>query len=171
MPWKRQRWFCRYRRWKLCIYPGAYHCGGCPLEVKKMINPTGGKIRSDSQGDGHHGAPRGKRTHDGTDYECEPGQAVKAPHSGTLTRRAYPYGDKDIRWMGCVIESKAVTTKMFYLKPSHNLIGQNIKRGQVIGTAQDISVKYPGMTPHIHLRVVNVDPELLIAETTELSKR
>ncbi len=132
-----------------------------------MINPTGGKIRIDALGDGRHGAPRGKRSHNGVDYECTPGQSVKAPHGGRITRVAYPYAS-DMRWKGCVIEGLDVTTKMFYLDPNPDLIGTTVLEGQHIGAAQNISKKYPGMTPHVHLRVTNVDPELLMGKRTEM---
>ena len=126
-----------------------------------MINPTGRKIRSDNQGDGHHGAPRGKRIHDGVDFECVPGQFVLAPHDGVLKRVAYPYSGNRM-WKGCVLASVEITTKMFYVDVHKNSIGSTVKAGAPIGKAQDISQKYPGMTPHIHLRVTNVDPLLLI---------
>ena len=48
--------------------------------IKKMWpiaygKPTGLAVRgADSYGEGHHGAPRGTRVHDGTDYNSTPGQ-------------------------------------------------------------------------------------------------
>lgn len=54
--------------------------------------PTGLGIRgTDSYGAGEHGASRGKRTHDGTDYKSTAGQQVKAPMSGKVTKISRPY--------------------------------------------------------------------------------
>lgn len=126
-----------------------------------MINPTGGIIRIDNQGAGHFNAPRtGGRRHDGIDLECDPGQEVLSPISGTITRVAYPYAG-DLSYTGCVIENGRVTVKIFYIKPNLSLIGTDVIAGQPIGLAQDIRRKYglsSGMLAHIHLEVERVDP-------------
>ena len=54
---------------------------------------------------------------------------------------------------------------IFNIQPDPELMGTEVKVGQVIGTAQDISKKYPGVTPHVHLRIFSLDPELLCCET------
>jgi len=125
-----------------------------------MISPTGKGIRSDAAGDGHYGAPRGNRKHNGTDYLCDPGQHIVAPIAGIFTRIAYPYPDKT--YSGLVIEGKHLTVKMFYFDPLPDFIMLEIFQGQVIGVAQDISKRYGGlMLPHIHLEIVNFDPAIL----------
>lgn len=124
-----------------------------------MISPTGKGVRvRDAQGSGLYGARRGSRRHEGADYICEPGQAVFAPLSGTIVREAKPYDAGE--FSGVLIQGTYMDVKMFYLTVAPELIGQIVKRGQVIGEAQDISKKYPGITPHVHLKIVGADPEI-----------
>lgn len=130
----------------------------------KFINPTGKGIRNDSKGLGHHGAPRGHRKHDGVDLMCTPGQDILMPVAGIIARVSMPYKD-DERWLGALIVNPRIEIKMWYFVP--NLLGMELKAGSVIGTAQNIGEKYEGVTPHIHLRIVRIDPMLLFPETDE----
>ncbi len=50
---------------------------------------------------------------------------------------------------------------MWYLEPYKYAIGQEARVGDAIGIAQDIGEKYEGVTPHIHLRIVKIDPVLI----------
>lgn len=126
-----------------------------------MISPTGKGTRGlDKYGSGAYGAGRGNRIHRGADYICVPGQDVVSPVSGTVIRAARPYRGDD--YSGLLIRSPDIEIKLFYLKPLSRIIGANVKAGEKIGVAQDISKKYPGMTPHIHLQIDSIDPELLI---------
>lgn len=126
-----------------------------------MINPTGGAIRSDSRGDGRHNAPRGIRRHDGVDFLATPGQDVLAPISGFVVRYARPYANDD-RYSGVILTNNSMTIKMFYIKPTVRE-GTTVLQGDVIGKAQDVRLRHgDDMLPHIHLRVTNVDPMLLI---------
>jgi murein DD-endopeptidase MepM/ murein hydrolase activator NlpD len=127
-----------------------------------MISPTGEGIRSDRAGDGHYGARRGAKTHKGVDYICIPEQPIKAPISGRIVREARPYATGD--YSGVVIQNKHYAIKMFYLDPVRDLIGEDVEQGAVIGTAQDISKRYAGqgMTPHIHLEIDHVNPEIFV---------
>ena len=66
-----------------------------------MISPTGQGIRSDKEGGGHLGAPRGSRIHRGDDYICDEGQDIVAPFDLRIVRVAYPKTDlvmKGIAW-------------------------------------------------------------------------
>ena len=135
-----------------------------------MYHPTGKGIRNDAGGAGYYGAPRTKTSvtgqvtkykHLGVDYSCDPGQDIFMPATGLILRIANPYVNSPYR--GLLIDTKRVRFKMFYVDPDMNLIGKVVKIGLVIGTAQDISLQYPGkgVTPHIHIEVVNCDPEIL----------
>jgi hypothetical protein len=125
----------------------------------KIISPTGSwTLRNDEAGQGFFGAPRGKRSHNGVDLECVPGQVVLSPISGKIVREAYPYAG-DLKWTGCLIVAKGIEIKMFYMRLYHH-IRKELKSGSVrcverlpIGVCQDITNKYPdqGMTPHLHL--------------------
>jgi murein DD-endopeptidase MepM/ murein hydrolase activator NlpD len=123
-----------------------------------MISPTSRGIRdNDKWGSGRYGASRGDRKHKGTDYICRPGQEIKSPINGKIVRESKPYPGS---FSGLLIKGNHLTIKMFYFMPFDALIGERVQKGQLIGTAQDISKKYPGMIPHIHLEVISVDPEL-----------
>jgi len=126
-------------------------------------------IRNDAGGDGHYGAPRSKKLsngrvyrdkHNGTDYVYEPGEDVRAPATGFVRREAKPYAYEN--YGGVELICDKFTLVGFYFKLDRSLIGQTVQKGQGIGTAQDISNKYPGVTPHVHWRVTQCDPELLI---------
>ena len=128
-----------------------------------MISPTGKGIRrSDKWGKGSYGDSRksqGSRyAHKGTDYICDPGQDIVAPIRGLVTRFARPYA-KGI-YSGLLIQGRHVAVKMFYFKPEKSIVGCFVKQGRVIGKAQDISEKFPGMTPHVHLEIDSIDPEI-----------
>lgn len=137
-----------------------------------IVNPTGGKIRSDAGGDGHYGAKRSKKekkggtwvsivySHRGTDFEGCPIQPVYAPISGKITRKAAPY--RNSHYSGVVIKGPVGEIKMFYLQPIRKLIGMNVDQGETIGIMQDISQRYPNVTPHVHLQIEELNPELLL---------
>lgn len=139
----------------------------------KIINPTGGKLRSDSQGHGAYGANRGSRKHKGKDYEALAGQYVFAPIAGKIERYARPYKNDDV-FSGIVIQGKNAWAKMFYMQPTVEQ-GEEVYAGQIIGFAQDISAKHGAdMTIHVHLeimvklhdgKVVSINPELFEEET------
>ncbi len=127
-----------------------------------MRNPTGRGIRSDSWGDGHYGASRGTRKHEGTDYLCVPGQNIIAPIIGQLTRTVFVYKD-DLDWMGCEIVGDNCRLYIFYMVPESTRIMSFVQAGDLIGVAQDISKKYNDkMMPHVHLQFEAFNPELLI---------
>ncbi len=127
-----------------------------------MINPTGGKIRNDSKGQGHYGAKRGRRLHKGIDNECVAGQRVRAPIAGKIRRKVQAYPGEP-EWVGLELVGKRATVKLLYVEPYPSLIGKTVVAGAVIGVAQDISLKYgPEMTPHVHCEITAIDPECLM---------
>jgi murein DD-endopeptidase MepM/ murein hydrolase activator NlpD len=133
-----------------------------------IANPTGGEVRVDAGGDGHYGASRTKTVngktaryaHRGTDFSGTPGQPVKAPIGGVIKRKAKPYSIGE--YSGCLIVGKKGMCKMFYLEPNPDLIGKPVRQGDVIGVMQDISKKYAGVTPHIHVEFPEFNPEILL---------
>ncbi len=66
---------------------------------------------------------------------------------------AKPYKD-DPRFLGVELlgggQWAGITIKIFYITSSRS---GDTKAGEPIGEAQDLSVKYPGITNHIHLEV------------------
>jgi len=115
-----------------------------------MINPTGGKIRSDP---GYE--------HRGLDLECTPGQVVLSPISGWFVRIALPYG-KASPFEGIEIHGPEGKIKMFHFQPDIELLGAYLEEGQPIGMAQDISEKHTSCGPHVHLQIIEYDPELIL---------
>jgi hypothetical protein len=135
-----------------------------------MISPTGKGIRgTDTHGSGSYGSPRGKHIHFGADYICIPGQEVVSPDDGKIIRIAFPYPTmyKDIMFSGVLIRTVYCELKMFYFEPLKGVLFKDVSQGQVIGHAQDISLKYVGITPHVHLEITSINPELLIGKKGE----
>ena len=138
-----------------------------------IMNPTKKPIRNDKGGQGNYGASRRKTEggriirylHQGTDYQCTPGQDILAPCTGTIKAVSMPYSGS--HYSGVLLEGHRLTLQMWYFYPDMLLIGQQVKIGQVIGKAQDISKRYNGVTPHIHLQIIRCDPELLIHDTPD----
>lgn len=120
-----------------------------------MNSPTGLGIRSDADGDGHFGAARGDHDHRGIDLLAHPGQPLVMPITyGLIKRMAYPYkygGEyQGAEIKGHDADAGDIVVKLFYMVPFQ--IGVEFLQGQLIGWAQDISIKYGRpMLPHIHL--------------------
>lgn len=138
--------------------------------ARPIMNPY--VIRMDGDGSGRFNAPRsGGRRHKGVDFLVVPGSPIYSPITGRVTREAIPY-DGDTTYKGCEIVGSGAFSgfrvKMFYMIPT--AVGDNVQRGQVIGYAQDIRVKYaPGpMQAHIHFEVykngVLQNPELIYTD-------
>ena len=125
-----------------------------------LHHPTGGlMLREDKAGSGAFKAPRlpHPRKHNGHDYRCTPGQWVFAPLSGILTRGLYVY-PRDFVWKGLEIADEMHTglvCKLFYVEVLDHKIGTMVVRGEKVGRAQDITLKYPGqgMLPHVHMQI------------------
>lgn len=129
-----------------------------------MISPTGEGIRGfDEHGSGRWGAPRGgRRTHRGIDFiVADPGDNIVCPiENARVVRLSRPYIGTS--YSGLILKNDDLTIQMFYLEPLNGIVGKLVNRGAVIGHAQDISLKYPGMTPHIHLRILDINPTLFL---------
>lgn len=120
---------------------------------------------TDPAGSGEYGAPRSKLvdgkkveyTHKGVDYKCQPGSPVLSPVTGVITRLGYPYAN-DLTWRYIEITEKYMATRyrIFYIVPNGALsVGDQVKKDDIIGVAQDITKRYPdsNMTPHIHYEI------------------
>jgi len=133
-----------------------------------MISPTGHGIRyADRWGRGAYGASRddGRRIHKGTDFIVSPiGQHVVAPCAGNVIRVKLPYSKpvKGIMFSGILVRASDYEYTLFYLEPLKEIIRTRVEEGQLIGHAQDISMKYSEMIPHIHMQIDSINPELFI---------
>jgi murein DD-endopeptidase MepM/ murein hydrolase activator NlpD len=122
--------------------------------MKHMISPTGKDVRMDGAGSGRFGAPRGGRTHDGVDWLADPGDPVKSPIRGKVTRIVYPYAD-DLSFKGVEIVNDGVIVHLLYVEPLKMFIGREVGMGSVVGHAQDVRKRYPNdkdMKNHVHHR-------------------
>ncbi|MDK9723114.1 MAG: M23 family metallopeptidase [Rhodospirillales bacterium] len=139
---------------------GADAPTGNPSSLPKMSNPVPGGVPrgKDGWGDGRFGAGRADHIHRGVDIVVTPGQTVQSPVDGKVTRTdVSPYKGDDV-YGGVEIEtSDGHKVKMFYMKPDVK-VGAPVKVGDPIGSAQDISKRYPDkgngpMAPHVHVEV------------------
>jgi len=138
-----------------------------------LINPVeGGAVRRcDAWGEGHFGAPRGCRVHNGVDIIARPDMPVRSPIHGLVVRVAEPYDD-DAVLSGLLLRGLGVheglETKLFYVAPEPCLIGQVVQAGATIGRVQSLQTRYPGITDHVHLEVfmreARIDPVPLIPD-------
>ena len=132
-----------------------------------MISPTGHGVRGvDVWGQGKYGAPRdkGTRIHKGADFVCIPGQDVVSPINGVVVREKIPYStpSQGVLFGGLLIKNSDCEITMFYFEVLKDVIRMPITKGQVIGKAQQISLRYPGIIDHIHLQIDSINPELFI---------
>lgn len=113
---------------------------------------------TDCKGSGHYGASRGSRTHNGIDYKVPVGAEVVSPVNGIVTKVGYPYGD-DLTFRYIEITcGLSLKHRVFYVKPLRRVsIGSNVGADESIGTCQDLTNRYPGITPHVHYEVKDQD--------------
>lgn len=122
---------------------------------KAFSKPTkSGAVRNcDAFGCGYFGASRGSdREHNGLDFLAKPNEQIFSPITGKITRFPFPYGN-DLRWKGIEIKNNEYSIKIFYVNATVN-IGDEVKKGDFIATAQNIASKYgSGMQNHIHIEI------------------
>lgn len=116
----------------------------------ELVSMQRSRLR-DAHGSGQFGASRGHRAHHGLDIVAPAGAEVFSPIDGELVREALPYGD-DQRYRGVLLRGsadwKGLELRIYY---TEGLLSGNVKAGMVIGRAQNLTLKYPGITNHIHL--------------------
>mgnify|MGYP003655097571 FL=1 len=117
------------------------------------------KIRGqDSWGSGHYDAPRdgGKRSHRGIDIINHVNEAVCAYEAGTVTKIGYPYnqdGSKKAFYRYIEITCTDDTRqRYFYIEPLVQ-IEQVVSKGDILGSAQDLGIVYPGIVQHVHFEI------------------
>jgi len=116
--------------------------------------------RADEWGSGHFGARRGSKKHDGLDLIVTPGQPIFSMIDGTVEKYEQCYLH-DTRWKGVQIANAQLRVELWYMDPTNTVaVDEFVQAGQMVGVAQDISIKYPptekiphDMTPHLHVRV------------------
>ena len=121
--------------------------------------------KTDAQGSGYYGAPRGSRTHKGIDVACYPDSEILSVCNGVVTKIGYPYDPEDIkkghlRYVQVTTPDK-VDERYFYVRPTVE-VGDTVIEDDVLGVSQDLRDIYPGITPHYHWEIkrnnVHIDP-------------
>lgn len=106
----------------------------------------------DPWGQGHFGAPRGSRTHNGQDYCCPVGARILSPATGIVTNVGYPYGDDLTFRYVQVTDREGAEHRVFYISPLVRH-GADVAEGQAIGLSQDLGKRYPDILQHIHYEI------------------
>ena len=146
--------------------------------MSEFSSPLGLLIRGDDKyGTGAFGAPRSRdgaaHPHMGLDIVTVPGQPIILPAPLKCVRVAVPYPegiDADVL-KGILLEAMdGLQLKILYMDPIMKLMGGYWPRGTVIGHAQSLQNRYPGITNHCHFEVwlhsERVDPTPYFMETT-----
>jgi len=114
-----------------------HECGGgtyCTANLCSSFS-TNTRRACDSYGCGNYGASRGSRPHTGWDVRCNGGATVYAPFAGTVTRRAYPYGDGSCCDIGFQIEGSGQfaghSVMIFYCDPNRITIGATVTKARL----------------------------------------
>lgn len=93
----------------------------------------------DPTGHGHYGAKRGTRKHKGLDVVAKPGEPVKSPINGYISKIGWPYsGVNHIRYID--IKNDEFRHRLMYVGPIDGLkVNDRVFFGDVIGHAQDVA--------------------------------
>lgn len=112
--------------------------------------------RRDSWGSGAFAASRdgGARMHEGIDVESPPRAPVTSAVDGKVTKFGYVYNGEEYRYVEVTTPDGHVV-RHFYVAPKPGLKdGDAVKAGATpIGTVQDVTKKYPGITNHVHVEM------------------
>lgn len=117
-------------------------------------------IRSDGWGDGHYGAARAGRSHNGIDALAGVGLRFVSPVAGFVSKIGICYAG-DSRYRYVEVESRGQSRPLFwrflYLDPAVAM-GEIIQRDRtVLGTVQNLRDRYPKdgekgeMRSHVHI--------------------
>jgi murein DD-endopeptidase MepM/ murein hydrolase activator NlpD len=134
--------------------------------VSIIFAPCNRGIRgTDKYGSGAFGASRdgGSRWHLGIDLITVLDDPIYAPADSVVTMHGIAYAD-DPRFRTIRLESvdePGLQFRLLYLVPEAS-IGTRVSRGDRIGSAQNIGLRYPEITNHCHFEMrrqgVPVDP-------------
>lgn len=129
------------------------------VKHRKPVEPANRRV-SDEWGQGHYGAPRGTRTHNGIDFLMPADSDVLSTVTGTVTKVGFAYAGESYRYVE-VSALDGFKVRHFYVQPGV-AIGQSVVRGDTIGYCQDLAKKFPGdenrraMPNHVHIEVFKI---------------
>ncbi|XP_034535116.1 leukocyte cell-derived chemotaxin-2-like [Notolabrus celidotus] len=136
-------------------------CDGVQFGQLCSGNPTNTRRGSDPKGQGHYGARRNGRTHQGLDIVCSDGSVVYAPFDVTLQGSLIVYNDpqqeKAAINKGINLRGEGLCFKLFYVQPDQT--SGTVRKGQRIGVMLPMQSVYPGITSHVHVQMCDrTDP-------------
>ena len=123
-----------------------------------LARPVENTVRGvDAYGSGAFGASRdgGSRAHRGVDFVALPGEPVRAPIGGVVTRIGQAYASQNgLKYVEIANLATRYTARVLYVGPAVQL-GWVVAAGDTIGYAQSLAELYPaGMTNHIHVELI-----------------
>lgn len=124
-----------------------------------MLSPTGRLLVRGpdpvAHSGGKFGASRVRKGkvygHRGVDLAVLPWKVLATPQACSIGRIGIAYGG-DLRFHSIVLVSCLWEIKILYAWPMY-LPNKLLKRGQVFALAEDLTVKYPKVTNHIHFQL------------------
>lgn len=124
-----------------------------------LARPVDHPLRGvDAYGSGAYGAVRdgGRRRHQGIDLMAAPGEPVRAPIAGVVTRIGAAYAGQDrLQFVEIANPQTRYTARVLYVGATVAL-GSHVDAGDLIGSAQDLAVRYAlGITNHVHVELVS----------------
>lgn len=145
-----------------------------------LARPVEHAVRGvDAYGSGAFGASRdgGRRAHHGVDFVAAPGEPIRAPIAGVVTRVGAAYTGQDtLNYVEIANSVTRYTARVLYVGPAVQP-GWTVAAGDVIGRAQDLAVRYPaGMTNHVHVELTGgqggrLNPLVVLPNLSDLSGR
>lgn len=122
------------------------------MQFKSIVRGMKSRGFDQKYGSGQFGASRdhGKRHHSGLDVLAAAREPVFSPIDGEVIREAVPYPPFSgllIRGTG---EYAGYEVKLFYVD---GLMCGPCKAGSIVGYAENLGVKYPGIPNHVHMEV------------------
>lgn len=114
-------------------------------------------------GSGDFASNRGARRHEGEDYMYDVGEEVRTPVGGIVTRLGWCYANEPYRLVELLSHKGIFLWRFLYITPTVKP-GDVLFEGDLIGHAQNISLKYGGpesMKNHVHVEI-NVQPSKII---------
>lgn len=145
-----------------------------------LARPVEHAVRGiDAYGSGAFGASRdgGRRAHHGVDFVATPGEPIRAPIAGVVTRVGAAYAGQDtLQYVEIANSTTRYTARVLYVGPAVQP-GWTVAAGDVIGRAQDLGARYPaGMTNHVHVELTGgqggrLDPLVVLPNVLALNRR
>lgn len=142
-----------------------------------LARPVENAVRGvDAYGSGAFGASRdgGRRAHRGVDFVAAPGEPVRAPIAGVVTRIGDAYAGQDgLNYVEITNAVTRHTARILYVGPEVRP-GWAVAAGDVIGRAQNLVDRYPaGMTNHVHVELTSrrgrqLDPLVVLPEASSV---